>query len=158
WIRRAISDGGTRSSRSAETMLKPPDGADRGGSLSGAELAHLSDQIAGLTRAGVPLPSGVRALGEELPPGRLRGTLRRLADLLESGLPLELALEQQGRRIPSHVRGMVSAAARTGKLGEILGRFAGYASIGVDLRRGLWIRLVYPFVSVTAAAALFVFI
>src|SRR3954452_21974722 len=110
-------------------MTKPPDNGRWGEGLSGDEVARLTDQIAGLTRAGLPLPSGVRALGEELPPGRLRAVLVRLAALLESGLPLDVALEQQGGRIPPHVRGLVSAAARSGKLGEVLGRFAGYANI-----------------------------
>lgn len=139
-------------------MSSPPERPDRGGPLSGGDVARLTDEIAGLTRVGLPLPSGVLALAEELPRGRLRDALRRLAATLEEGTSLEEALNAQGPRLPSHLRGLVVAAARTGKLGEVLGRFSGYANVGIDLRRALWIRLINPIFLLVCSVAVLIFV
>ncbi len=39
----------------------------------------------------------------------------------------------------------------------MLGRFAGYADVGDDLRRSLWLRLAYPLLAITLAVTVFVF-
>ena len=71
-----------------------------GGRLSGAEAAELSRQIAGLASAGLPLASGLVALGEELPRGRLRRSMNELARTLESGVTLDQALKTRATGFP----------------------------------------------------------
>ena len=61
--------------------------------LTGDEAAALSQQIASLTRAGLPLAPGLTALAEELPSGRLRRSLNELAYTLESGALLDEAIQ-----------------------------------------------------------------
>src|SRR4051812_33033202 len=100
--------------------------------LSRHDATQLSEQIADLTRAGLPLPSGLRALGEELPSGRLRRMLDALSHSLEEGASLEKAIDAQGTRLPAHLRGLVLAGEGTGRTGEVLGRFAGYANINTE--------------------------
>ncbi len=128
------------------------------GRLTAGDAAALSDQIASLTRAGLPLASGLVALGEELPRGRLRRSVYELARTLESGVPLEKAISHQQNRIPPHLRGLVIAGVRSGRLGDVLNRFTRYASIGIGLKRELWLSLAYPLVTSAAAVALFVFV
>jgi len=128
------------------------------GVLNGADTAQLSQQIAGLTRAGLPLGAGLTALSEELPRGALRRSMTELAQTLEAGLPLDQAIESQGGRIPPHLRGLVIAGIKSGNLGDFLSRFSGYVGIGTEVRRRLWLNLAYPFVTVCAALALFVFV
>lgn len=140
-------------------MTTPLDSADGPNHrLSGDEVAQLTGHIASLTEAGLPLASGVRALGEEVPSRRLRAVLNGLADQLDSGASLEKAIERQGGRLPPHLRGLVVAGARSGRLGDVLGRFAGYVNVGVDLRRSLWLRLAYPMITITLASVVFVFV
>jgi type II secretory pathway component PulF len=129
-----------------------------GARLSAEDAAQLGAQIAGLTRANLPLPSGLRALGEELPAGRLRRMLGRLALSLEEGTSLEAAIDAQGGALPAHLRGLVQAGARTGRTGEVLGRFAGYTEIGAQVRRQLGLSLAYPILAMIAAGALLLFI
>jgi type II secretory pathway component PulF len=129
-----------------------------GDRLSGAEAAEFSRQIAGLATAGLPLAHGLIALGEELPRGRLRRSMNELAKTLESGVPLDKALESQQDRIPPHLRGLVIAGVRSGRLGDILSRFSAYVSVGIELKRRLWLSLAYPILTVSFALALFVFI
>jgi general secretion pathway protein F len=129
-----------------------------GGRLSGVEAAELSRQIAGLTSAGLPLAPGLIALGEELPRGRLRRSMNELAETLESGVPLDEALDHQKNRIPPHLRGLVIAGLRSGRLGDTLSRFSSYVAIGTELERRLWLSLAYPILTVATALALFFFV
>ncbi len=126
--------------------------------LSGAEAAELSRQIAGLAQAGLPLAHGLVALGEELPRGRLRRSMNDLAATLESGATLDQALQIQKNRIPPHLRGLVIAGLRSGRLGDVLSRFSEYTGVGTELKRRLWLNLAYPILTVCTAMALFFFV
>jgi type II secretory pathway component PulF len=128
------------------------------GGLNGADTAQLSEQIAGLTRAGIPLSTGLTALSEELPHGALRRSMSELAQTLETGLPLDQAIEVQQGRIPGHLRGLVIAGIRSGNLGNFLSRFSGYVGIGTEVKRSLWLNLAYPLITACAALALFVLV
>jgi type II secretory pathway component PulF len=130
-----------------------PNGAsDR---LNGPEAAELSRQIAGLAQAGLPLANGLIALGEELPRGRLRRSMNELAATLESGATLDQAVQIQSKRIPPHLRGLVIAGLRSGRLGDILSRFSEYVGVGTELKRRLWLSLAYPILTVYVALMLF---
>jgi type II secretory pathway component PulF len=129
-----------------------------GGRLNGPEVAELSRQIAGLASAGLPLAHGLVALGEELPRGRLRRSMNELAGTLQSGVTLDQALEQQRDRIPPHLRGLVIAGLRSGRLGDILSRFSEYVAVGTELERRLWLSLAYPILTVCTALALLFFV
>ncbi len=132
---------------------QPPTG--EGPPLSAREAVELSSHIAGLTRAGLPLAQGLVALGEELPRGRLRQSMNELAGTLESGVPLEVAVQKHYDRIPPDLRGLVVAGMRTGGPGELLGRFAQYSVIRAELKRRLWVSLAYPVLTAILALALF---
>src|SRR5205823_11050418 len=54
-----------------------------------------------------------------------------------------------------HLRGLVIAGVRTGQLGDVLGQFSGYASIGAELKRRMWLSLAYPLLSMAIAVTLF---
>ena len=86
--------------------------------------------------------------------GGFRNALIELADAIDRGSPLTAALESQQGRIPAHIRGLVYGGLRTGKLGDVLGRFSSYASIGTELRRGLWLGVAYPLFTILLAFAL----
>ncbi len=141
--------------------MKSDDRSEQAGAkdrLSGAETVELSRQIAGLASAGLPLAHGLMALGEELPRGRLRRSMNDLAKTLESGTTLDQALAQQGDRIPPHLRGLVIAGLRSGRLGDTLRRFSEYAAIGTELQRRLWLSLAYPILTICTALALLFFV
>ena len=141
--------------------MKSDDRSEQDGAkdrLSGAETVELSRQIAGLASAGLPLAHGLMALGEELPRGRLRRSMNDLAKTLESGTTLDQALAQQGDRIPPHLRGLVIAGLRSGRLGDTLRRFSEYVAIGTELQRRLWLSLAYPILTICTALALLFFV
>ena len=129
--------------------------ADSSERLSGPEVTALTDQLAGLTAAGLPLAAGLRALGEEVHSRRLGRRLKAVASALDGGASIESALDARRGGLPPHVRGLVAAGVRTGKLGEVLGRFSGYATTGDDLRRDLLLRLLYPTLCLALAISVF---
>src|SRR5262249_44721428 len=88
--------------------------------------------------------------------GNLRTLFRSVSTNIEGGLPLEEAIEQQSQRFPAHVRGLVLAGARSGKLGEILSEFSEYEDSAADVRRRLWLSLTYPIILILASGLLFV--
>src|SRR5208283_3043944 len=139
-------------------MSDSPEQDDAKGTLTPEETGRLTDGIAGLARSGRPLGPGLGALGSELPRGRLRRSLFELSAALSRGKPLGAALEEQKERIPPHLRGLVQGGLRSGRLGDILGRFSAYMAIGTELKRKLWLSLAYPILSIVVAMTLFVFV
>ena len=128
------------------------------GRLTAEETARLTDQVAGLAKAGLPLGPGLLALAEELPHGRFRTSLVELAESLDRGESLDAAMDEQKDRIPPHLRGLVLGGIRSGRLGDILGRFSGYMSIGTELARKLWLSLAYPILSISWPWRFFLFV
>jgi general secretion pathway protein F len=126
--------------------------------LNDRDARAFVDQLSNLTRSGLPLPPGLRALAEELPRGRLRRLVRDLASRLESGESLAEALEAERGRFPEHLRGLMLAAVKSGQVGQVLGEFAGYAQVGAALRRTLILSLAYPLMLLVAFTILVVFI
>ncbi len=114
------------------------------GRLSRADLVELIEQIAALTRSGVPLPSGLRAAANELISPSLRANFRLLADQLDSGANLEDAVGSISSRFPGELRGLILAGGRSGRLADLLNEFVRSANLGVELRRMFWSTLLYP--------------
>lgn len=139
-------------------MPESHDNPGERGELSPDEAARLSERITGLSRSGLPLGPGLRALGEESPRGRFRSSLLRLADAMDRGVPLSEALDAQKGRIPEHLRGLIEGGLRTGRLGDLLGRFSAHANLTADLKRGVWLSLAYPAMALIVALGLFVLV
>lgn len=112
--------------------------------LSPEEAAELSARVAELTRAGLPLGSGLRALADELASRRLTPVLRGLADRLEAGDDLAAALHARGQNLPAHLRGLMLAGVRSGRLTEVLEEFVDIQQRQGELRRRVWLSLAYP--------------
>ena len=89
-------------------------------SLSLDASVEIVEQIAELSSGDKPLSSGLRAAAAETSNRRVSRALLRMADQLEGGMPLDAAVGQAARGFPAFVRGLVNAAARTGRLGTSL--------------------------------------
>ncbi|MDB5351528.1 MAG: type secretory pathway, component PulF [Planctomycetota bacterium] len=128
------------------------------GRPSGEEAIEFTRQIAALASAGLPLPSGLRALGEELPQGSLRGMLASVADRIDAGESIEDAITSEGARFPATLRGLIAAGVRSGRLAEALGRFLDVNDLGDSLRRQLKFSMIYPIVLLTSSFTIFVLV
>jgi type II secretory pathway component PulF len=115
--------------------------------LKGREAAEIARQMGEMAASGLPLGGGLRAVALELRPrDPLRPRLRRMADDLDSGVPLIEVLNSQDDAFPAHFRGLVEAGLRSGRLSDLLGEFATSDRFGQELRRRVWLGLFYPLV------------
>jgi type II secretory pathway component PulF len=177
--RQKLADQGLDAERARLTEIAAP--AARGLPLSAQEAAEVGSQIAQLTRAGMPLAGGLRAtaeemqqgwvartlltlfyplgpilfLSEEMRRGRVASALKRLADQVEAGMSLEGALESQGGLFPAHIRGMILAGIKTGRLPDALAEFVAVEQRRAELRRKVWLAAAYPCVALGLVVALF---
>ncbi len=126
--------------------------------LNAEQSAELSAQLASLARSGLPLYGGLRALADEACSPALGRVLRNLAGRLEQGDKLETAIAAAGSRLPAHLRGLIVAGVRSGRLPIVLERFATLARRQQDLRRHLRLALAYPALLLGMMAALMVLI
>ena len=121
------------------------DGAAAGrGPLSERDALGLLEELQTLTRAGLPLPAGLRAAAAELESAPLRAALLGLARHLDLGLGLDAALLAVANRFPAHLQALVAAGSRTGRLGDVLAEVVQGSNLGHELRRRLWTALAYP--------------
>lgn len=114
-------------------------------SLSSAESERVLATVAELAAAQMPLADGLRAAAAEAT-GRVARGLRTLADELQQGKSLEQVCNDQNLRLPPHVRGMVSAAARTGQLGPALDDLLEHQRVVQSLFWRIWGSLIYPLI------------
>jgi type II secretory pathway component PulF len=117
------------------------------GRVSRSDSLELVEQLAGLARSGLPLPSGLRAAAAEVDSPGLRAVFEDLAGQVESGEALDRAVATSRDRFPEHLRGLILAGARSGRLADVLGEYVRNANLGADLRRRFRSVVAYPAVS-----------
>ncbi len=144
----------------AEPVATPevPWVTQRVGRATVVESAEFVEHLVTLTRTGLPLPSGLRALASELPSKRLRHALVATADRIELGTSLDAAMIELADRFPVHLRGLIVAGAESGKLADVLGQYVRYASLGENLRRRFRLVIAYPAFLVCVLGALYLFL
>ena len=133
------------------------DDADSRAKLSADEATELASQVASLAKSGLPLESGLRALADELPGGRLSQALREMSHRLQRGASLESAIKAMGPRFPAHLRGLVLAGTRSGQLAKVLEEFVDLHRSQEDLRRHVWLCVSYPLLLLAMLSGMAIF-
>jgi type II secretory pathway component PulF len=135
----------------------PPPQSDSPGRfdrLSVVQAVEVTGEVARLAEAELPLAPGLRALAAELGHGRVARAMGRIAAALDAGATIENALDAEGTRFPPHIRGLIRAGARSGRLGEVLEDFVDLERYRIELRRRIRLILAYPALLVAITAAL----
>lgn len=112
--------------------------------LSLDDFLFFNEQVAAMTKAGVPLQEGLRQLAADVGSRKLKRLLLELADDLAAGTPLEAALEKAKSRFPTQYAGIVQAGVASGDLGGTLYGLAAHLRLKGDLRRAIAELTVYP--------------
>ncbi len=112
--------------------------------LSGGETGQLMETVVDLASLDLPLSAGLRAAAEEVPQRRVARAMRRLAVELDRGVSLDVALGTASRSVPSHLRGLILAGLRTGRVAHVLEELVAMDRERVDLRRRVVAALSYP--------------
>jgi general secretion pathway protein F len=118
------------------------------------QLIALSDEIAALARAGVPLDRGLRELAVDMP-GRLGSLAGEVGRRLEQGESLSHILAEHP--FPPAYRAVIEAGLRAGRLPAALEDVARTARRISHLRTSLGTALLYPLIVLLLAWQLFMF-
>ncbi len=126
--------------------------------LSAENAAEAVGQIAALTKSGMSLAPGLRALAAESGRGPSSRLFRKMADRIERGDTFAEAVAAVGRRLPRHIRVLFTAGAKNEQLAKALDELVDLDRNRLELRRQTWLVMAYPAFLLTALAALFTFI
>ena len=133
-------------------------GTDQPKPLSGEEARQLTEHLAALTKAGVPLAPALRAAADEIPSRRLAEAMTSLAAELEAGRTLEMILAANPRFVPDHMRRLIETGIRSGNLSDVLVQLVDIDRTSVDLRRSIRLAVAYPLVLISLAVLLVAFL
>jgi MSHA biogenesis protein MshG len=119
------------------------------------ELIMFSRQMASLTRAGVPITSGMRGLANTIRNPLLQSTLNTVADDLERGNSLSTTLNKHPKLFNDLYVSMIHVGENTGQLDAAFSQMASYLELERKTARSIKQATRYPmFVMVAIAAAL----
>lgn len=119
-------------------------------------LLALNDEIAALVRAGVPLDTGLAAIGADMP-GQLGQVAASWAQRSARGESLEQAIVQDAASLPSAYRAVVQAGLRAGRLPAALEAVAASARQLIETRRAVMVAIIYPVLVLVVAWACAIF-
>ena len=135
----------------------PIESGDGDRPLSTAEAAQFAGNLAELTQAQLPLGPGLRAMADELRSRPLSGLFRRLSRQTDEGVPLETAVSDIGHEFPGHIRGLILAGTRSGRLAEVLAEFSALERERSDLSWRIGMSMAYPLLMAAALLVMFIF-
>jgi general secretion pathway protein F len=120
------------------------------------QLVALSDEIAALSRAGVPLDRGLSELGRDLP-GRLGSLAGEIGHRLERGEDLARIVADSKGMFPPAYHAVIAAGMRAGRLPAALEDVTRAARKIRALRTTIGMALLYPLAVMLIAWSLFIF-
>jgi type IV pilus assembly protein PilC len=139
----------------ATEPASPSSPADVPFPLNSKEFDTVSGQIVDLTRAKLPLASGLSVLADELPNKRLRRALRGMASRLEKGMDIEQVLLAYDA--PPELRAVFVAGRTSGNISDVLAQYITHRRSRANRRLLMTIALGYPVTLLATAAAIVLF-
>ena len=122
--------------------------------LTTEQADELVQHVARLTSSGFPLGAGFRAAAREGSSEPVVQALQTLADRIDRGQSLSVALQETSDWLPAHVAGLIVAGLRSGRLAEVLVELVDQQRGTRALQQRLWHSLIYPLTVCALAAVL----
>ncbi|HEX4143217.1 MAG TPA: type II secretion system F family protein [Pirellulales bacterium] len=126
--------------------------------LSTDDATELLTQIGEIVKAGLPLAAGLRAMQADLPRGKFARAVGVLAEEFEAGTPLDVALTETTVWLPTHLRGMLAAGVRSGRLAAVLQESLAYEQLRAETGQRLKSIMAYPVILLVVLAAWLLFV
>jgi len=112
--------------------------------ISAAELALLTRQLATLVQAGLPLDEALTAVAQQCDKARLKSVVLAIRGGVLEGKSLAESFSDYPHIFDSLYRSMVAAGETSGNLGEVLLRLADHTEKRHEIRQKTQIALLYP--------------
>jgi len=116
------------------------------------EFVLFNQQLASLTKAGIPLERGLRELAQDVKSRPMRKLVDDIAGELEAGKSIEQAFEKHHRSFPALYGRILKAGVETGRLSEMLTSLNRHLEMGNQTRRIIFEAVCYPAVVLALAA------
>jgi len=118
------------------------------------EFMLFNQQLASITKAGIPLERGLRELASDISSRSMRKLIDSIASELEAGTSIEDAFEKRQKRFPPLYGRILKAGIETGRLSEMLTSLNRHLELAHQTRRIIFEALSYPAVILTLAAVI----
>ena len=129
-----------------DTLRKPKTAIGRN------EFMLFNQQLASITKAGIPLEKGLRELAHDVSSKFMRKLVEAIADELEAGVSIEEAFEKRQKRFPPLYGRILKAGVETGRLNEMLTSLNRHLEMTTQTRRIIFEAMSYPAVILALAA------
>jgi type II secretory pathway component PulF len=113
------------------------------------ELLLFNQQLASITKAGIPLERGLRELVKDVTSKSMRKLIASIAVDLEAGISIEQAFESRQKRFPPLYGHILKAGVQTGRLSEMLTSLNRHLELANYTRRIIFEAIAYPAVVLT---------
>ncbi|MBN2295455.1 MAG: type II secretion system F family protein [Pirellulales bacterium] len=138
--------------------MTEPDKPQHGERLSAEDAVDAVGQIAELTKSGMTLAPGLRALAAEAGHGASSRMFRTMAEYIERGATFDEAVAAVAPRLPKHIRAIFTAGANNDQLVKALDELVDLDRDRLELRRQTWLVMAYPTFLLAALVGLFAFL
>ncbi len=106
----------------------------------------FNQQLASITKAGIPLEKGLRELSNDVGSTSMRKLINDIAGELEKGVSIEEAFEKRQKRFPPLYGRILKAGVETGRLSEMLTSLNRHLELAGRTRRIIFEAISYPVV------------
>lgn len=116
------------------------------------EFLLFNQQLASITKAGIPLERGLRELARDVSSKSMRRLIDAIAGELEAGTSIEQAFETRQKQFPPLYGRILKAGVETGRLSEMLTSLNRHLEMTNRTRRIIFEAISYPLVILSLAA------
>ena len=118
------------------------------------EFLLFNQQLASITKAGIPLERGLRELATDVTSKSMRKLIDAIAGELEAGVSIEKAFEKRQKRFPPLYGRILKAGVETGRLSEMLTSLNRHLEMANQTRRIIFEAVSYPAVILALASVI----
>ena len=122
------------------------------------EFLLFNQQLASITKAGIPLERGLRELSHDLGSKAMKKLVEAIADELEAGVSIEKAFEKRQKHFPSLYGRILKAGVETGRLSEMLTSLNRHLETSSQTRRIVFEAMAYPAVILAIGSVIMTFV
>ncbi len=125
--------------------------------ISRDEFLLFNQQLASITKAGVPLERGLRELSADIGSRKMRKLVEDIAGELEKGQSIEKAFEKRQKYFPPLYGRILKAGVETGRLSQMLTNLNRHIEMSNQTRKIIFEAIAYPSVIFAMASVIITF-
>ncbi|MBC8481286.1 MAG: type II secretion system F family protein, partial [Planctomycetes bacterium] len=118
------------------------------------EFLLFNQQLASITKAGIPLERGLRELSNDIASRKMKKLITAIADDLEKGISIEEAFIKREKHFPPLYGRILKAGVETGRLSQMLTNLNRHIETAGNTKRIIFEATAYPAVIFLLAAVI----